>query len=398
MMYLLPFVFSYLIGTISPGFFITKFYKHIDIRKFGAKYTGAANVYRIAGFLPAILTGLIDFAKGVIAISLSFLFWKYITPNQYNSYFLLIAALFTIIGHIFPFYLNFKGGRGAATSYGVLLVSLIMLIYEGYPLAPVLWLVFYTLVLFFILHAFSFSGFVIDIAALFVFSLFYFQSGSLKQSLMVPPNILFYILQTSIGVIILSSIYTYCSRKSLGIKLKNSKDAFLKSRIIFYFYILLIPLLQLIEGKIIPISILSIFAVVLLSFVIRNRYSSSITSEFMKSALYFSLALIIIQLFLKNEYKLAISLPFSIAYILSDLINRYTGVIYLFNKKRTLESAVAFFAFFLLAALVINTSLSLPIIVIITVALISTILFFSLEYQLEFLLIPLLLSIATTFL
>ncbi|NIA23319.1 MAG: hypothetical protein GWP03_04070 [Proteobacteria bacterium] len=396
-MYLLPFVFSYLIGTISPGFFITKFYKHIDIRKFGARYTGAANVYRIAGFLPAILTGFIDFAKGVIAISLSFLFWDYVTPNQYNSYFLLVAAVLTIIGHIFPFYLSFKGGRGAATSYGVLFVSLIMLVYAGYPLAPILWLVFYTLILFFILHSFSFSGFMIDIAAFIIFTLFYLQTVSFKQSLMVSPRILFYILQLSLGAIILSSVYTYSKRRSLGIKLKNHNDPLLRYRIAFYFYALLIPFLSFIHDKIISVPILGASIIVLIFLLIKNGNNKRVI-EFLKAALYFTLALFILCLFLKSKYILVISLSFSIGYILSDLVNRYTGITYLFGRKRSLEAAVAFFAFFLLTAIAINATLNLPMIILVADSLISAILFSFSEHQFEFLLVPLLLAITATFL
>ena len=392
-MYLLPFIFSYLIGTISPGFFITKFYKHMDIRKFGAKYTGAANVYKIAGFIPAILTGLIDFTKGVIAISSSFLFWKYITPKWYNGYFLLLAAIFTILGHIFPFYLNFKGGRGAATSYGVLLVSLLLLIHVGYPLLPVLWLVFYTLVLFFILHSFSFSGFLIDVAAFIVFYIYYLRVGYFKQSLMVNPNILFLILETSLGIIILSSIYTYSKRKSLGIKLKEVKDSMVKQRVIFYFYLLITSLLPFFLNNFIIILTLGILLIISLPFVIKYRKRAFVMSSFL-----WTVGLILLSFLFKSKYTLITGFSFAMGYISSDLINRYSGIIHIFKLKRSVESVIAFFAFALLGAFSINTIYGINVLTLIWASLVSSALFYTLDNQFNFLLTPILFGVFISFL
>ncbi|MCX7779092.1 MAG: glycerol-3-phosphate acyltransferase [Patescibacteria group bacterium] len=104
---------GYLLGSISPSYFLTKWLKGVDIRKLGDGNAGARNVYHSVGLVPAIITGLIDLSKGVGVILISSLFAPLI--------FSYLAGLAAVVGHIFPFYLKFRGGQGGATLSGILL-------------------------------------------------------------------------------------------------------------------------------------------------------------------------------------------------------------------------------------------------------------------------------------
>lgn len=113
MQFLLFIIVAYLIGSIPFGKLIGK--RHgIDIQKTGSGNIGFTNVARTVGLKPAILVLILDILKGFIPtkIALAFL------PQEQA----LIIAVITILGHIFPIWLKFKGGKGVATGLGVILV------------------------------------------------------------------------------------------------------------------------------------------------------------------------------------------------------------------------------------------------------------------------------------
>lgn len=97
---------GYLLGSFSPAYFLTKWILGIDIRSVGLHHAGTTNVLKNVGLWPAVLTATYDLAKGVLALKLSFLL-------GFPEHVCFISALSAIIGHVFPFYLQFRGGRGA---------------------------------------------------------------------------------------------------------------------------------------------------------------------------------------------------------------------------------------------------------------------------------------------
>ena len=107
---------SYLLGCIPTSFIFGKLLKKIDIRQFGSKNVGATNAIRFLGVKIGIVTLLIDIAKGFFAIQLG----KMIVQNPENIL-IICFGLAAILGHIFTVFLNFKGGKGVATSAGVLI-------------------------------------------------------------------------------------------------------------------------------------------------------------------------------------------------------------------------------------------------------------------------------------
>jgi len=108
---LIVLLFSYLSGSIPFGLLLTKIFDKKDIRKIGSGNIGATNVLRTGNKILAILTLLLDILKGYIPVIISI---KYF-PELVN-----LSALIVFLGHIFPIWLKFKGGKGVATYLGIL--------------------------------------------------------------------------------------------------------------------------------------------------------------------------------------------------------------------------------------------------------------------------------------
>lgn len=111
-------VCAYLIGAIPFAYIFTKLTKHLDIRQEGSRNVGATNVLRVAGRKIALLVLILDILKGVIVVSFLATFFLSLTVvGQINIRLLFAAAV--VIGHIWPIFLDFKGGKGVATTLGV---------------------------------------------------------------------------------------------------------------------------------------------------------------------------------------------------------------------------------------------------------------------------------------
>ena len=105
---------AYLLGSIPFGYLIVRLAGGGDIRFRGSGNIGATNVARVSGMLPGLAT-LIDGAKGYFAV------WLAGRVSHGNPRWMTLAALLTILGHTFPVWLRFQGGRGVATGAGVFL-------------------------------------------------------------------------------------------------------------------------------------------------------------------------------------------------------------------------------------------------------------------------------------
>lgn len=110
---------SYLTGSIPTSFVFARFLKGIDIRQHGSGNVGATNVLRVIGKVPALLVLIIDILKGVFAVTIvANYFYTCIKGLDYGLY-RVILGLAVICGHIWPVFLRFKGGKGVATTIGV---------------------------------------------------------------------------------------------------------------------------------------------------------------------------------------------------------------------------------------------------------------------------------------
>jgi glycerol-3-phosphate acyltransferase PlsY len=108
---------GYLFGNIQTSYFLGKWTRKIDIRDHGTSNAGASNITITLGLGYGIFTFLVDAAKGFLAVFLVRCFW----PTELTV--ALLAGSFAILGHIYPFFLGFRGGKGVATLYGVLLAA-----------------------------------------------------------------------------------------------------------------------------------------------------------------------------------------------------------------------------------------------------------------------------------
>ena len=105
---------SYVLGSIPFGLLVTKFVKGVDVRDYGSGNIGATNVYRVLGLGGGLGVLILDAGKGAVSVMLA----QNILGDKPFLY--LLAGLFAIAGHNLSLFLGFKGGRGVATSVGVL--------------------------------------------------------------------------------------------------------------------------------------------------------------------------------------------------------------------------------------------------------------------------------------
>lgn len=108
-------ILSYLIGSISPSLIIGKMFFHTDIREEGSKNLGGSNAGRILGKKIGILVIVLDFMKGTLSV------WITSIVSNNNWDYIILSGLFVILGHLFPLFAKFRGGKGVATTGGVLL-------------------------------------------------------------------------------------------------------------------------------------------------------------------------------------------------------------------------------------------------------------------------------------
>ncbi|MCX6806661.1 MAG: glycerol-3-phosphate acyltransferase [Candidatus Berkelbacteria bacterium] len=122
--YLLP-LLGYLIGSISPAYILGRILKGIDIRQHGTKNAGTRNVKKILGLWPAVFTALFDLSKGLLSMVIA---WKLDAPEII----IYITGYAAVLGHIFPFYLKFRGGEGSATGVAILIFLITKSIIRGW--------------------------------------------------------------------------------------------------------------------------------------------------------------------------------------------------------------------------------------------------------------------------
>ena len=182
-------VYSYLLGSIPFGLVLTKIFLKKDIREIGSGNIGTTNVLRTGKKSLAVATLMLDLLKGYFSIIITFTYFENLI-----SY----SALICFIGHIFPIWLKFKGGKGVATYLGVILA----LSYKFFLIFGITWLI-----LSFLFRYASLSS-IISSLIVFVYSYFFINNFSL---------ILF----------IFFVIIIYTHRENI-VRLKNSEESKIK--------------------------------------------------------------------------------------------------------------------------------------------------------------------------
>jgi glycerol-3-phosphate acyltransferase PlsY len=113
--WLLSIPIAYLLGSIPFGYLLVKIFRHQDIRTTGSGNIGATNVARSGAKGLGIATLLLDCGKAFVAVKIA----QHIAPGNYDL--AVVAAIAAILGHVFPIWLGFRGGKGVASALGVFL-------------------------------------------------------------------------------------------------------------------------------------------------------------------------------------------------------------------------------------------------------------------------------------
>ena len=160
-------ILSYLLGSVPTAYIIYKFRKGDDIRNYGSGNVGGTNVLRTAGPGLGTATIIIDIVKGFIPVLIIY----FIFPASYILY--IIATVAVLIGHVFPIFLRFKGGKGVSTTGG-LIIATCVLPFSGVSLwlriLPAIVIVLTVLLVFFITRIMSIGS----LSAAFILPIMFF--------------------------------------------------------------------------------------------------------------------------------------------------------------------------------------------------------------------------------
>jgi len=126
-------LFGYLLGSVPTGLILAKLFSKVDPRKIGSKNIGATNIFRTAGKALGVLTLVGDLLKGALPV------WIAIQWGE-SDLWIAASGLTPFLGHVFPIFLGFKGGKGVATALGVyLVISPIAVLIEFILFAGIVW-------------------------------------------------------------------------------------------------------------------------------------------------------------------------------------------------------------------------------------------------------------------
>lgn len=127
--YVLIALIAYILGSISFAVIFSRVFTNRDVRNYGSGNAGATNVFRAIGILPGILTFICDIAKGAAAILCSRWIYRLLVREKglpesaaALSIAMCVAGIFALLGHLYPLYFGFKGGKGVLTVGGIILM------------------------------------------------------------------------------------------------------------------------------------------------------------------------------------------------------------------------------------------------------------------------------------
>lgn len=112
---------AYLVGSIPSAVWVGKTFYGIDVREYGSGNAGATNTFRVLGKKPGIAVLFMDVLKGFLAVKVAYLLGDYDSASPEFIDFELALAVCGLLGHIFPVYVGFRGGKGVATMLGILI-------------------------------------------------------------------------------------------------------------------------------------------------------------------------------------------------------------------------------------------------------------------------------------
>lgn len=202
-------VLAYLIGSINFAIIVSKLFAKKDIRDYGSGNAGMTNVLRTFGKLPAVITTVGDFCKGIIAVLLGHFMIQFIggaTDVFYADY---LMALLALLGHCFPVFYRFKGGKGILVSAGIILI-----------LNPIVFLVI--LAVFIVVVAISKIVSLASISAAVAFPI-----ATLVQGLMVHSELVWF---DTLSALLIGGIVIFMHRSNIKRLLNGTENKFGKKK------------------------------------------------------------------------------------------------------------------------------------------------------------------------
>lgn len=169
---------AYLLGSIPTAVWVGKRFYNIDVREYGSGNAGATNVFRVLGKKAGIPVLLIDVIKGFLAVNIAYLSKYAVGSNQFINL-QLVLGIASLVGHIFPVFASFRGGKGIATLLGIIIAV--------YPYAALISIVLFLIV--FLLSGYVSLGSMTAAVAFPIIVIFVFKTH-------VPALIIFSILIT----------------------------------------------------------------------------------------------------------------------------------------------------------------------------------------------------------
>ena len=112
---------AYLVGSIPSAVWVGRTFYNIDVREYGSGNAGATNTFRVLGKKPGIAVLIMDVLKGLLAVKVAYIMGDYDSHSPEFIDFEIALAICGLMGHIFPVYVGFRGGKGVATMLGILI-------------------------------------------------------------------------------------------------------------------------------------------------------------------------------------------------------------------------------------------------------------------------------------
>ena len=352
---ILSIVIGYLLGSINPGYLFGKL-KGIDIREEGTHNAGTANVFRVLGPYYAVPTAIFDTLKGVGMIFIA-------SAIGTNYIFAHLSAIAAIFGHVFPFYMQFRGGQGMATSTGLLIFYLIHYIFTNLGIFLIIGYILILIVIFFYITK---RGTILGVIILpfLGYSVFVIYPNS-------PYNIFFLILVLYMCTI---AMYLIIRDKKIVIEDESFKDSWWRVAI------RPVSLLFLVFYFVFSIQVcLYVIAVVCLCFVLLDLFrflhkkTNILLTEKIKSIFrkgeekkFSTMTIFLISFFITVlVFDIEIAITALIFLVFGDMSSKIFGLAYGRHKifEKTFEGMLAFVGTVIVFGFVLYTSIEIPFII-----------------------------------
>ncbi len=343
---LLSLLIGYLLGSVSPAYILGRVLRGIDIREHGSKNAGTTNVFHVLGTWPALVTALYDIFKGLGAMLIAHFLGA-------PAFFVYLSGIAAIVGHVFPFYLGFRGGMGVGTSVGLLLYYLAFLLtHRWLPATGLLIIGGFTLGFIVIFRIGDIVGFLVLPVVLWLI---------LRYSPDRPLNIS---AAAVIGYIMFINAYNIYRYKYYELK-PETKEAVSHLRVILRPLALAFPVLYLFLERKIILTIIGIPAALFITVDVVRLVSARVNiflfrkfllffrehekSTFSSATLFLTSCFLTVLLFAKSIATMAM-----VFLIFGDLFAKFTGLEHGRTKifTKTLRGSLAYFATCLIAGFI----------------------------------------------